>query len=272
MYIEAIIVCVDYADFLTFTLPQAKAIFNQVVVVTVPSDKQTQTVCQLHQVEWIECADLITNGKFDRTKAINEGLLWVSKRDWVVYMDADIWFPSIIREILVSKKLDTQKIYGIDRLMCPDYKSWMQFLKRPRAVYQKNELKLTAFPIDNRYSEFGEEGWYPGAWFFLWHPQTSRITLYPGEAESDLVFGRSWDIDKRELLADVIGIHLDSATEVDKWLTRRKQPFIDPNSTKSVASTKKFSVPVLWILIGLIGGVAISWLLVYFNLLNGLLN
>jgi len=44
--IEGVTVCVDYADFLEVTLPQAMKAFDNVIVVTSKKDKETQKLAR----------------------------------------------------------------------------------------------------------------------------------------------------------------------------------------------------------------------------------
>ena len=51
--IEGVITCVNYADFLTVTLPTNRYQFDRVVVVTAPEDVATQRVCEFNHVQCV---------------------------------------------------------------------------------------------------------------------------------------------------------------------------------------------------------------------------
>ena len=54
MRLEAIVVCVNYSDFLEHTLPENMKYFDRVVVVTSPEDRATQALCNRLGVDFIE--------------------------------------------------------------------------------------------------------------------------------------------------------------------------------------------------------------------------
>lgn len=265
MYLEAVIVCVDYSDFLAYTLPQAKLHLDYIVVVTTPADKETQQLCKHHNVECIKTNSFYEGGdKFNKAKGINEGLKYLSNRDWVIHMDADIYLPSMTRDILNKKNLDKTKIYGIDRLMCPDYESWVNYLKKPRLIHDSwIFVHLNAFPIASRVADYNGDGYSPIGYFQLWHPNTSENKLYPemhGAADrTDMLFAKKWDKSKRELLPEIVAIHLDSEDATVKsmgknWTGRKTQSFSYQKVVKKNEKVKN----LLWIALGLTVGSIIT--------------
>jgi hypothetical protein len=266
MFIEAVIVCVDYADFLAYTLPQAKLHLDHIVVVTTPSDKETQQLCKHHNVECIRTNSFYEGGdKFNKAKGINEGLNYLSKRDWVIHMDADIYLPPMTRDILHKKKLDTAKIYGIDRLMCPDYDSWVKYVKKPRLIHDSwMFIHLDAFPIASRVADYNGDGYSPIGYFQLWHPNNSGVKTYPethGAADrTDMLFAKKWTKDKRELLPEFVAIHLDSEDATVKemgknWSGRKTQPF----AYQPVKKKRSWLKTSLLVLLGLAIGSVATW-------------
>ena len=216
MYLEAITVCVNYSDFLAQTLPFNKQHFNHILVVTTPDDKDTQAVCEYHNVEYITTNKFTEGGApFNKARGINEGLQYLSKRDWVLHLDADIYLPPLTRGILDRISLNKEKIYGIDRMMCPTYEAWAKWITSPSPTHTGwVYIHPTVFPMGVRIGEYMSEGYEPIGFFQLWHPNTSGIKLYPemhGAADrTDVLHAKQWNRHNRELIPEVIGIHLDS--------------------------------------------------------------
>lgn len=216
MYLEGVIICVNYSDFLAQTLPHNKHLFNHLVVVTSLDDYNTQKLCEYHNVECLKTDEFTKNGDpFNKAKGINVGLKYLSKKDWVIHLDADIYLPPLTRGILERIELDKKKIYGIDRMMCPSFEAWNEFISNPRPTHTGwVYIHPTAFPMGVRIGEYMSKGYEPIGFFQMWHPQTSKVSSYPeqhGSADrTDVLFAKLWDRINRSLIPEIIGIHLDS--------------------------------------------------------------
>ncbi|MBO0951208.1 hypothetical protein [Fibrella forsythiae] len=92
--IEAVTVCVNYADFLVQILPHIRGLFDRLVVVTTPADRYTQQVCEYYRVECIQTDAFYDDGAvFNKAKGINAGLARLEMDGWVVHLDSDIYLP-----------------------------------------------------------------------------------------------------------------------------------------------------------------------------------
>lgn len=236
MYLQAVTVCVNYSDFLSQTLPANKSHFNHLIVVTTPEDKDTQKVCEYHNVECLTTNEFTKNGDpFNKAKGINVGLQYLSKHDWVLHIDADIYLPPLTRGILERISLDKKNIYGIDRMMCPNFDEWSKFITKPRPTHTGwVYIHPTIFPMGVRIGEYMSEGYEPIGFFQLWHPNTTGVKLYPethGAADrTDVQFAKLWPRSNRVLIPEIIGIHLDSEdSNLDQmgknWNGRRTKTF-----------------------------------------------
>lgn len=236
MYIEAVTVCVNYSDFLAYTLPLNKQHFDHWVIITTKEDRETQRLCRHHNVECLVTDRFTEDGStFNKAKGINEGLIYQSSRDWMVHIDADIVLPPTFRQMIEKSVLDKKAIYGIDRLMCPNFEEWTRHMQKPRPIYDSwIYIHLDAFPIAARVADYNGEGYSPIGYFQLWHPQTSRNMLYPeqhdGADRTDMMFAKKWSREYRRLIPEIIAIHLDSenATVVEtgkNWQGRKTIPF-----------------------------------------------
>lgn len=236
MYIEAITVCVNYSDFLAYTLPLNKQHFDHWVIITSKEDRETQQLCKHYNVECLVTDRFTEDGSpFNKAKGVNEGLLYHSKRDWMLHIDADIVLPPTFRQIVERMTLDVHSIYGVDRLMCPDFSSWMAYIQKPKTIYDNwIYIHLDAFPIAARVADYNGDGYAPIGYFQLWHPQKSKQLLYPEEHgaadRTDMAFAKRWKRENRHLMAEIVCIHLDSENATVKstgknWQGRKTIPF-----------------------------------------------
>lgn len=136
MYLEAIMICVNYADFLSLTLPYNIKHFDHIVVITSKDDIQTQKICKKNNITCVITNRLYErNDKFNKGKAINDGIKHLHRKEWVLITDADMMMPTNMRQELENKNLDSNLIYGTSRLICPSYKDWLLYLKN-ESVYK----------------------------------------------------------------------------------------------------------------------------------------
>jgi len=216
MKIEAVTVCVNYSDFLAHTLPHNKNHFNKIVIVTDTKDIATKKVCDFYNVMCVQTDVFYENGnKINKGKGINEGLKHLDMDGWVVHLDADIYLPPLTRSILENLELDNKTIYGIDRMMCPSYKDWMNFIDNPSLLHEGwIYVHPTAFPMGVRIAEYKGKGWEPIGFFQMWNPKGSGVFEYPKEHgavdRSDVIFAKKFPRSKRQLLPEIISIHIDS--------------------------------------------------------------
>jgi hypothetical protein len=233
-YIECVVVCVHYADFLAHTLPASRSMFNRMVVVTTPDDTATQAVCERYDVECVKTDAFYANGDvFAKGRGINAGLERLTLKGWVLHMDADIYLPPKTRGILDRLPLDPQKLYGADRLMCPSPAAFAGYLDAPPPIQSDWVfVRAEAFPVGVRIAQYMERGggYVPIGYWQLWNPSGSGVSRYPEThgtaARTDFQLGTSWPRERRELLPEIIVIHLESAPGMAlNWEGRKTPPF-----------------------------------------------
>ena len=242
MYLEGIIVCVNYSDFLTHTLPYNKNLFNNLVVVTDTADTKTKEICDFNHVKCIQ-TDIFydADNKFNKGAAINYGLQYLTNSDWVIHLDADIYLPPLTRTILENVPLQNHKIYGVDRLMCSSYDDWADFTNNPRKIqHDWIYVNLDAFPIGVRLAEFMNKngGYEPIGYFQMWNPSGSGVYGYPTQHDycdrTDVLHCKRFPREHRELLPEVVVVHLDSELlpEMGKnWRGRKTKLFLPETKT-----------------------------------------
>jgi hypothetical protein len=235
MYIEAIVVCVNYTDFLSETLPLNKHHFDHMIVVTAAGDVDTQKLCEYHNVEWTT-ADFGPRGEFRKGVGINAGLEKLSMQDWVVHLDADVVLPPQFREIIQSLHLSRLALYGCDRFLMKSYKSWAKHKRRPKLINEMHTYVHTeAYPIATRFMSYDYMGYIPVGFFQMWNPNYSKIWKYPQQhtdaGRTDMLFARKWARVNRQLLAEIVAFHLESelVPQGTNWAGRRTKPFRQRN-------------------------------------------
>jgi hypothetical protein len=215
MKIEAVIVCVDYADFLAETLPHNLMHFDRTLVITAPRDVETQDVCRRLSVPYYATNVFFKDGdRFNKARGIDFGLGYLRWNDWVVHLDADVYLPPMTRRLLDWRTLDRESIYGIDRVNCVGHEAWKAFTADHHLGhdYMCRVKVPDGMPLLDRIAIRDYGGYIPIGFFQMWHGSLGR--RYPialGDAEhTDVLHAIQWDEGKRHLLPEIIGVHLMS--------------------------------------------------------------
>lgn len=245
MKLEAVVICVNYCDFLAFTLPTNVKMFNKMVVVTDSNDFATKRLCEYYGVQCVVTDCFYENGdKFNKGRAINEGLKYLDKDAWILHIDADIYLPPLTASILSMLDLDKTCIYGLDRFMVQSFNDWLQHLSLPHLLHEAGiYIHTTSFNIGVRISQYEIEGYLPIGFFQLWHAD-SNIMQYPknygGADRTDIQFSKLFAKEKRKFIPDLIVYHLESNLEKmsANWLGRTTEYF---GGKKIESSIKKFN-------------------------------
>lgn len=235
MKIEAVTCCVNYADILAHTLPRNLGVFDSILVVTEPHDKQTQKVCSYYRVPFL-MTDAFNSrwGNFCKGAGINEGLDKLKKDAWICHFDSDIVFPPHTRESLERADLATDSLYGADRLECKSYRDWHRFMDDPEPPIAGNDYLIhtthAPFQTGTRVQMNHAGGYIPIGFFQLWHA-SSGILKYPqGHSDAgreDSHFATLWPREKRHLIPEIQVYHLESedAPMSVNWKKRVTKPF-----------------------------------------------
>ena len=254
MKIEAVTVCVNYSDFLAHTLPHNKNHFDKIVIVTDTKDSETKRVCDYYNVMCIQTDVFYENGnKINKGKGINEGLKHLDGDGWIVHLDADIYLPPLTRSILERIDLDEETIYGVDRMMCPTYEKWTEFIDNPSPMHEGWIYVHTgAFPLGVRIAEYKNKGWEPIGFFQMWNPKASGIFEYPKDHgsvdRSDVIFAKKFNRNKRQLIPEIISIHIDSEEMVKmgkNWGGRQTAKFNMKTYVSNLESSIRTELPVI---------------------------
>lgn len=122
MKFRGIVICVEYDDLLQITLPSNIHYFSECCVITSLNDSRTIELCESIPNVKVFRTDAFTRygAKFNKGLAMEEGLEFFGKSDWMVIWDADCIFPME----LTLPELEVGKLYGPNRLIFDDVKKW----------------------------------------------------------------------------------------------------------------------------------------------------
>ncbi len=235
--IEAVVVCLNYADFLAETLPRNLSHIDRLVVVTGFEDHATREVCRKWSVECVVTDVFTEKGEtFNKGAAINIGLGTLRQQGWIMQMDADIVLPNNFRGMLDKSALQRDSLYGCERINIVGYDAWKQvkdtWFTDPQFAYRyivntPSNLPVGANVVHKQY------GYVPIGFFQLWHAQYMHNyeLRYPeteGTAENmDVQWALRWRRAKRYLLPTFRVFHLESEpTHMGaNWNGRTTRPF-----------------------------------------------
>lgn len=134
--IEAVIICVNYSDFLDITLNENLKHFDQIIVVTSKEDIDTQSICKKYNATCLETnAFYLNDAKFNKGMAIDVGFSYLKYKDWVINLDADIVLPDNFRDKFLEEASDIECSYASRRYDIQTYKEWEE------VKIDKNKLK-----------------------------------------------------------------------------------------------------------------------------------
>lgn len=222
MFIECITVCVNYGDFLAWTISNRHIFgrnkWNQSnwIIVTDTKDLHTKRICDYYNIRCIQTDVFYENGQtFNKANGINAGLEKLQKKEWVLHLDADIYLPPEVEFILPNLDLDPTALYGFDRFNCFSFEDFAYFLTLPKLSHE-NWIFTHAdlFNIGARVVAYKTDGYIPIGFGQMWNPKVSKIKTYPNEhdtaARTDMQFAKQFPKNKRRFIPDFIGIHLES--------------------------------------------------------------
>lgn len=236
--LEAVITSVDYGDFLNQSLPFVLPHVDRVVVVTSFEDELTKEVCRKWSVECIPTDVFTEKGElFNKGSAINIGISMLRQKGWIIQLDADIVLPLTFRNMIAKSGLETDCIYGCNRMNVVGWDAWQKLKSEwhdnPQFTYSclvdsPAEYPLGATLVHKQY------GYMPIGFFQMWHSSyMHRYQLrYPdvmGSAEKDDVqWSLRWPRKQRILLPTVRVFHLESESSLMgiNWNGRMTKKFV----------------------------------------------
>lgn len=256
MFIETIITCWNYSDFLSETLDSVVTFADSILIVTHPDDRATRSLCSHRGVRCEPTTVWTRRGNgLDKAAAINHGLRHLAMRDWVCHLDADIWLSPQSRGTIEDAELDPACIYGISRVNCVSPDEWDRFRSAPWAERPPHYLvaPYRGWPVGSILSHGAYGGYVPIGFFQLWHPATSGVRTYPevqaaDGTHTDVLFAVQghWSARaKRVHLPEIMAVHLVSrdSHQGHNWRGRKSAPFRSDAGTKAGEAGTKAGGP-----------------------------
>lgn len=223
MCLQAAISCVNYDDFLAWTLPHNLPLLESTTVVTSPRDPATIRLAKSLGVALFITDAWHMGGPLNKAAALNQWVTHASAYEpgsWLLTLDADILLFEAISPCLPS--LDPRSLYAVRRRMCTNADALRGALSGTRPV---SDFPLDIVPVSDGKLWGLFETQNPAAlagYFQLWCPARSAgMKSFPetGTAERyDLMFGLSFADSARHYLPQEV-LHI-GPTEVN-WSGRR---------------------------------------------------
>ncbi len=123
-YIEGIVVCIggNSLNLLKITLPQNRKFFDNYIVITSSTDKETQEFCKDYPVTLLITDAFYDRGaKFNRGPAFNQAFQISRFKDEICLLDCDIFIPDSLGKVIREKNFDIDYMYGSRRVIVPKY-------------------------------------------------------------------------------------------------------------------------------------------------------
>tara|TARA_X000001036_G_scaffold422971_1_gene446436 strand:- start:719 stop:1390 length:672 start_codon:yes stop_codon:yes gene_type:complete len=210
---QAIIVSVDYHDFLSLTLEANAHHFESLIVATTPQDKKTQSIVSSVPNATCHVTEVFYEKRcsFNKGAAIEECLGLTSRLGWFVLMDADIIMP---KEIMLHS-MDEQKLY------CP----YRRILENPSLYesFYKDEKDWVNLYLEDY------NGRVTCGYFQLFNSNAKPLQHTPwfpttvcDAGGSDILFDDKWDMSNKTRIITLQVLHLGKTCE--NWWGR-KSPF-----------------------------------------------
>lgn len=216
--IDTIIVSVDYNDFLVLSLENNIKYLDNIIVVTSSKDHLCKRICDNFGVKCIITDRMYENGaKFNKGKAINEGIKSIQNPEWILLLDADIILPSNWSDLVISNIFIKDAMHTCSRNIIEnyqDYQRWLNGEEVGRLETSKGFGYFQLFNINNL-SFFGKNPIFP---------ETSDNAAW-----SDITFRDKFNQIK-ELPMSVV--HLGKAYV--NWKGRNTDKFIDDETIQKI--------------------------------------
>lgn len=117
MDIRAFIVCVDYWDYLSITVPYNRHHFKDVIIITHPKDTKTIQITKQFGLSLFLSESFYDNGAdFNKWLPLEQAFKFYGRHGWICMMDADVLWPKKIEQ-----SFEPGNLYTPFRRMCENF-------------------------------------------------------------------------------------------------------------------------------------------------------
>lgn len=236
--IEAVSVCVGYADFLQAIAPYNRPLLDRWIVVTTPDDEETRSVCRTHSIECLTTEEHTRDGPFSKGRLIDRGFALLGGHGWMLHLDADIALPHDMHQVLEDAHLHEECIHGCDRFNVMGWDAWQRV--RAAGLWCRQgpwmvEMNRPDCTVGARVANLGH-GYSPIGFFSLWHGDAATWRSFPTRrypthhgtaARTDVQHSLQWDRRRRIHIPELVVWHLESepCPMGANWKGRKTQRF-----------------------------------------------
>lgn len=124
IHVEAVTICIDYADFLADAVAANRPTLGRWIVVTLPRDEATHELCRKHDIEIAHSSEERIHAygsKWNKAALMNDGIERCEGDGWLLSLDADIMLPGNWRDGL---ELDRRCLYAARRRIFMTRSDW----------------------------------------------------------------------------------------------------------------------------------------------------
>lgn len=179
---DAVIVCVDYWDILSITLPYNRHNFEKVILVTSGKDSIPEWVYSLNVIIHIT-DDFYANGAFfNKWLPLEQGLEF-AKIEWICILDADILIPKSFDMVQWYKDIYDYDECGKNYLFTPYRRMYPELNLLPEELWGN-------YPLHHNISEFS--GYYQLFHASYLGPQPWHETNWKHAGGADTFFQQKW--------------------------------------------------------------------------------
>ncbi len=218
--ISAILICIDYDDFFSFSAPTLVKAFDRVIVITEENQESVIHICRQHGFETVFSRQKNYRGlKFNLPALLNDGIRQKKLNDWICKIDSDIYFPDGMKDVLKNEVKDIHSIYYTNRYFC-------ETPEILRTYERTNDFSVLEPPYEETTDVLGFVQLFNLNSIYLKNVEFPYEQEFyaPPSFTNDRIFSQQWPVHLRTMLSKNV-IHLGLEAIGTNWFGRKSQKF-----------------------------------------------